>query len=414
MVVGICTIAVVLVLIAELWLDDLIAIPARRFIERELSAATGLEARIRGVVDLDFVPELRIEATQLALTRKDQPDPILSVDDVELKLDLWLLVSGTLAIDELQLSSARLNLRSAGGASAIDVKSLVAPPDDGANVEIDFRIERIELEDFRIEYNDSAGVATRVMVIDELLLAADAPEAAVSLSLTGSFGESPFSIQGEIGAATQLLHPTAPYPVSLQAHLPEANVEIQVVGHLAQPTQLRGVELDVRLNAEGLDLIQPFVGVPLPVLDSVEVEAHVSDRDGSLGVRGQLRASGADGGLSVELSGSDGDLRNFEEIDIGFDIQARDLALVGETLALEWLLPPVGPVVAQGRLRGHVGALPSGSASDSKNRRRPRRRCATTNAAVGATAIHSTATRRAPGSAAGTCATCSRALKIPR
>ncbi len=357
MVVGACAVVVVFVLIAELWLDDLIAEPARRFIERELSAATGLEARIRGVFDLDFVPELRIELTQLTLTPKGQPDPTLTIEEVELELDLWLLVSGTMVIDELQLSGAWLNLRSAGDASAIDVKSLDAPPDDGANVEIDFRIERIELEDFRIEYNDSAGVATRVMVIDELLLAADAPEAAVSLSITGSFMESPFYIQGEIGDATQLLHPTAPYPVSLQARLPEGNVEVEVVGHLAQPTQLRGVELDVRLNAEGLDLIQLFVGAPLPALDSVEVEAHFSDRDGSLGVRGELRASGADGGLSVELSGSNGDLRNFEEIDIGFDVRARDLALVGETLALEWLLPPVGPVVAQGRLRGHVGAL---------------------------------------------------------
>ena len=118
-----------------------------------------------------------------------------------------------------------------------------------------------------------------------------------------------------------------------------------------------GVELDARLSADGLDLVQPFVDVPIPALDSVEVEAHFSDRDGSLGVRGQLRASGADGGLSVELSGSDGNLLNFEEIDIGFDVQARDLALVGQTLALERPLPPVGPVSAQGRLRGRVGSL---------------------------------------------------------
>ncbi len=430
MVVGVCAVVVVFVLIAELWFDDLIAKPVRRSIERELSAATGLEARIRGAFDLDFVPVLRFRATQLAFTRDGQPDPTLTIEDVEFELDLWLLVSGAVAIDELQLSGARLNLRSAGDASAIDVKSLVAPPDDGADVEVDFRIERFELEDFRIEYNDSEGVATRVMVIDELLLAADAPGGAISLFLTGSFEESPFAIQGEIGAATQLLRPTAPYPVSLQARLPEANVEVEVVGHLAQPTllrgmdvevsivvpelyailpaadgtlpplgsvritghvrdtdgalavenlraetlgnsrvgltvtgsirdlrALRGIELDVRLTADGLDLVQPFVDVPLPALDSVEVEAHVSDRDGSLGVRGQLRASGADGGLSVELSGSDGNLRNFEEIDIGFDVRARDLALLAETLALERPLPPVGPVSAQGRLRGRVGAL---------------------------------------------------------
>jgi uncharacterized protein involved in outer membrane biogenesis len=420
----------VLVLIAELWLDDLIAKPARRLIERELSAATGLEARIQGSFDLDFVPELRFEVTQLVLTRDGQSEPTVTIEDVELDLDLWLLVTGAVAIDEIQLLGTQLNLRLVGDTSAIDVESLVAPPDDGAEVKIDFRIKRIMLEDFRIEYNDSASGATRVIVVDELSLAADAPELAISLFLTGSFEESPFTIQGEIGATTELLRPTAPYPVSLQAWLPDAKVEVEVVGHLTQPTRLRGmdvevsivvpelsailpapdgtlpplgpiritghvrdqngalavenlkaetlgdahvtltatgsirdlqalrnVEFDTRLSANGLDLIQPFVDLPLPEFDSIEVDAHVSDLDDSLGVQGQLRASGADGGLSVELSGSDGNLRNFEEIDIGFDIQARDLALLGKTLALERPLPPIGPVSARGRLRGHEGAL---------------------------------------------------------
>jgi hypothetical protein len=143
----------------------------------------------------------------------------------------------------------------------------------------------------------------------------------------------------------------------LRVRLPEANAEVEVVGHLDQPTQLRGVELDVRLNADGLDLVQPFVNAPLAVFDFVEVEAHVSDRDGSLGAVGQLRASGADGGFSVDLNGGDGDLRNLEEVDIAFETQLRDLALLGEALALEWRLPPVGPVSVQGRLRGQGGVL---------------------------------------------------------
>lgn len=429
-----CVTVAVVGLIAELWLGSL-AGTARYLVEREVSAATGLSAKIRGSLDLDLLPRLRIEATGVALTADGQSDPVLLIDDVELDLDPWLLLIGVVAIDELYVTGAQLNLRSIGDAPVLDIESLVADTDEDAGVGIDFQIQRVEMSGLRVEYGDSAGHASRVLVIDELTLAADSPETSISLSVDGSFEGSPFTVRGETGAATELFGSETPYPVSLTVRFPETGVDVEVTGHLVEPTRLRGIEAAVsivvpdlssfvptallsaengmqfplesiritcklrdpdgtlgvedllietldgsrvsfaatgsirdlrrlsgveiaaKIDADGLELLQPFVDVALPAFDAVEVRADISDRDGSLGVEGSVRASSADGALSIELSGSYGDLRNFDELDLVIDIRSRDLSLVGAALGLELTLPPIGPVTAHGRLRGNVSAL---------------------------------------------------------
>jgi uncharacterized protein involved in outer membrane biogenesis len=451
--IGTCVALVLLALIAELWLDSLIAEPGRLLLEHSLSVATGVETKIEGDFDLDFVPKLRVEATQLTFTPGKELDPLLTIEYAKLKFDPWIWVTRReVIIERLQLSGARLNLQSTGDSSGIDASLLFAPADDGANVEVGFQIERFELEDFRIEYRDPADIATRVMVVDELLLTTDTPKVAVSLFVTGSVEESPFSIQGEIGAAKKRADSTTPHPFFLRARLPYANAEFEVVGHLAEPTRLRGfnadvsivaseiaavlpasigtlpplgplrvtahlqdkdgvitlenlkaeisgdsrvslsangsipdprvllgAELDLRLEADGLALIQPFVDFPLPVLDSIDIEIQISDSNGSLGVQGQLRASSGESELhgfeeaplifepparelpgvavvnqperfTIDLSGGINDLREIDEITFDAAIETTSLETVGALLGLAW--PAVGPVSFTGRLTG--------------------------------------------------------------
>jgi uncharacterized protein involved in outer membrane biogenesis len=425
---------IVIGLVAELWMGS-VAGTARFIVERELSAATGLSAKIRGNFDLDILPKLRIEATGLALTAEGAPGPLLLIEAVELHLDPWLLLVGTVAIDELNVNGAQLDLRSSDTPPAIDVESLVAAPKDDKDVEIDFRFERVEMSGLRVDYGEAVGPLTRVLMIDALTLFADTPESAISLALDGSFEGSPFTVRGEVGAAMELLRSKTPYPISLTGRLPEGGVEFEVTGHVALPPRLSGieatmsivvpdlsafvpaswltaesgtkfplesiritgelrdnegalgaqdllietleespirvsatgsikdlqamsgVEVAMRLEAESLDILQGLVEVSLPQLDAVEVQADFSDSDGSLGVDGTLRASNEGDALVMEFSGSDGNLQSLEELDVAFEIRARDLGFVGVSLDWERSLRSVGPVTARGRLRGGVDAV---------------------------------------------------------
>jgi len=137
----------------------------------------------------------------------------------------------------------------------------------------------------------------------------------------------------------------------------EAGARGEVSGSIADLVALRGVFLEARLDAEDLAFLEPFAGRPLPDDASVHASATLSDRDGSLGVAGILKAATPDGRLSFEADGSHGDIRDLDEIDVQLRLHARDLAAIGSALGVAKELPPVGPIEGAAHLRDHGGKL---------------------------------------------------------
>ncbi len=130
----------------------------------------------------------------------------------------------------------------------------------------------------------------------------------------------------------------------------------EITGSVRDLMAFRGIELRGRLEADDLRAIQPFTDQPLPEL-SVIASMEASDRDGSLGLDGEMHASAPSGALSIDISGGQDDLRKVAELDVRIRVHAEDLPLIGELIGLEYELPPLGPVVASARLRDHAGAI---------------------------------------------------------
>jgi uncharacterized protein involved in outer membrane biogenesis len=134
-------------------------------------------------------------------------------------------------------------------------------------------------------------------------------------------------------------------------------VRAEVRGSVGDLRAFTGVALDLRLEAEDLEFLEPFVDRPLPEIASLTAQASVADRDGSLGIEGRLRAVAPEERIALELMGGQDDLSRIDDVDLRFELLARNLAVIGEALALERTLPDAGPVSASGRLRDHDGAL---------------------------------------------------------
>jgi uncharacterized protein involved in outer membrane biogenesis len=137
----------------------------------------------------------------------------------------------------------------------------------------------------------------------------------------------------------------------------ETGARGEVAGSIADLEALRGVSLEARLDSEDLAFLEPFAQRPLPDDASLHASATLSDRDGSLGIAGTLKAATPDGRLSLEADGTCGDLRRLEEIDVRVRAHARDLAAIGSALGTVKELPPVGPIDGEGHLRKRAGAL---------------------------------------------------------
>ena len=134
-------------------------------------------------------------------------------------------------------------------------------------------------------------------------------------------------------------------------------VSAEISGSVQDLRGFLGVDLTLRARAKDLSFVEELAELPLSELGPLSLDVRVSDRDGSLGLEGKLRGTARQEQLTVEVSGGYDDLHHRDELDLRLEVRARDLALIGQILALELELPPIGPLSAKARLRDHTYAF---------------------------------------------------------
>lgn len=135
-----------------------------------------------------------------------------------------------------------------------------------------------------------------------------------------------------------------------------APLRLELSGSVMNLFAFRGVELDLQMDADDASFLEPFLEWEVPDVGPVRFSARIEDRDGSLGLEGELHA-GRDEELAIDLTGRYDDLRETREIDISAKVWSRDLRTIGSALELDLPLPALGPFVASGRLRDLDGTL---------------------------------------------------------
>jgi uncharacterized protein involved in outer membrane biogenesis len=397
--------------------------------ERELSNALGLEVSVGGDFYLNVVPRLQLEATDVTVANAEgRPSPHLAkIGSLELELGIWDLLFGRIEIDGLNVVDAELRIEP-DAEGKLGLSPARSSLDDEPEAKpLDLRLHSLDLYDVSVFYRAGESGTVTSLRIDALSLEAEPPGETLSLAARGEIDGSPFDVEGRFGRLAELFEPTAPFPLSLNGRVFEAQLEVD--GTVESPMQLRGldlalsatlpdlgilrrdperklprigpvlfsarlrdpsgayaleelkldtaadsplrieatgsvmdleafagVDLQLRLEADDLRVLEPSVERELPEL-SVSGSGRIEDRDGTLGIEGEARATSRDGAVELGVSGGHGDLSRLEEIDVQLSLQARDLRLIGELLALEVELPAVGPVVGRARLRDHEGSV---------------------------------------------------------
>ena len=325
-----------------------------RIVERNLSTATGLDVRLGSDFHLEIVPILRFEAKGVIAADPARPfPPMLKVETLHLELNPWRLLFGVVEIDELHLHGCELRIDT----GANDVREIPnsgtseAAPGDGG---VEIRLSHLKVQDLRIYYDTESTTTDRVVDISRFSLDADAFDEPLAVELSGVFEGDEFAVGGEIGSIAQLLNPEVPYPVSLRVEMRKMTLEFE--GTLAVPAKFRGVDVRVRLEARDLDFLHAAVEWSLPAIDSVHLDARLTDDDGSLGIQGGISIVAHDGEISGEISGRLGDLARNDDVVLEISLSALDLAEIGELLGPELKLPEVGPVIASVSIRGNTVA----------------------------------------------------------
>jgi uncharacterized protein involved in outer membrane biogenesis len=134
-------------------------------------------------------------------------------------------------------------------------------------------------------------------------------------------------------------------------------VRAEITGSIADLRRLRGINLELDLRTEGAEFLNRIAERRIDMIRALEAKLTVSDADGSLGVEGEMHASGRDDSVAIDLVGGQDDLSGLSEIDVTAGLRSRDVRVVARALGLQRPLPAIGPLVANGRLRDRNGSL---------------------------------------------------------
>ena len=345
----------VFVIAGEILIERFGAAETVRIVERGLSKAIGLDVHLGSDFHLEIIPVLRFEANHVTVTDPARPfPPVLKAETLHLELDPWQLLFGVVEIDELHLYDSELTIE-AGGDDDGEAPSAHAREATSTGNGVEFQLSRLDIEDFRIFYRGESTGSARVVDIAEFSLEAEEFDEPVDVELTGEFEGDEFAVEGEVGPIAHFFDPPGPYLVSLRAEMRKMVLELE--GTLVEPAKLSGVDMLVRLDARDLGFLHAVVEWSLPAIDSVRLDARLSDDDGSLGIQGEIAVAAQDGEISGEISGQLGDLSQNDDVALQISLSARDLAEIGQSLVPELKLPEVGPVTASVSIRGSTSAL---------------------------------------------------------
>ena len=124
----------------------------------------------------------------------------------------------------------------------------------------------------------------------------------------------------------------------------------KLTGEIGDLLRLRGVDLDAAFRAESLRHLSPLLGQNPPEIGAVAGTAHLTDRDGTLGIEEFGLHGGDQEVLHIEVTGALDDLRSLGGIAVRGDLQAKDLSVIGALFDVH--LPAIGPVEISGLVEG--------------------------------------------------------------
>ncbi len=244
-------------------------------IEKRVLAATGRKLTIAGPVSFSLLPSLAISARDVSFANAPgagNPNMAL-LDRLEVRLKLWPLLSGEVAIDSFLLDKASLNLetdRQGRGNWQFDKApapqargQTPAPAQAGGrdNPLSELRLGDVRLANGRVSYRD--GQSGKVYEADAVNLRLSLPDLDHPLQIDGglTWNGKPITLGGQIAAPRALLDGKAS-AVTLGVGSDLLKLTFKGNAANAQPAKIDG---DIDLSVTNLRALAAWLGQPLDV-----------------------------------------------------------------------------------------------------------------------------------------------------
>ncbi len=326
----------------------------RRVIERDLSEALGLEVRIAGCLRIGLFPQVRFEIEDVRISNlPGRPSPhLLVIGRMALELRILPLLRKTLVVDELEIYDAEIRIEP-DEQGAWSLHANVAELDEMPSPDgIALAIRELAIYDLEIYFDRPGEEDVTALSVTEFVIESDDFGSPLSLKGRGAIEGGDFEIVAVTGSLNELVKPTQPFPMDLQARLSDASLTAS--GTLGSPRTLVGMELLVDVKIPNLASGARELGLELPPLGAVSISGVLVDRDGVLGIKSLSGSSTGVGPLDVAFEGAVEDLLRVEGVDLHLRVSALDADLFKSLTSLS--LPDV-PMSAEVEIDDKDGSL---------------------------------------------------------
>lgn len=306
-------------------------------IASQLSAALGRPVHIRGDVHVDLAlrPHLEVEQVVVGNAHGHVSPALAEIGRLELRLDLWRLLVGVLAIEALRVVDVDvvLAIDSEGGRSWENPgRGVTGAGRAAADGNVRVRVRNAHLENVRVHFADARSGRTWTGAIDRLSLSG-LGGGPMTVELDGHAGGEPVALALRLDPPPP--RPAArPYGVSFQGVV--LGAEVSGAGTVVAPYEFAGVDVGISAALDDGALLAAPTGWMGGAVGPVVVAGRLTDADGSLGVDDVEVKAGLEHGGWVNLSGTVGDVAHGRDVSMTVRFGGDDLrALVGR--AVPWL-----------------------------------------------------------------------------
>jgi len=259
-------------------------------ITAEVKKATGRDMTIGGDLRLNlftFSPGLEVDGVKFANASWGSRPDMAIIQRFEVKVSLLPLLSGTLDVDRVVVEGADIlierNRQGQGNYEFLaDDKAAAAAkpaekPKEGAGADSGglpaLAVREVTIAASRITYKDAASNQTIMLGVEKLAVAAG-PGDPLKIDLDGAYNGEPFTVKGTMGELAELLKPTKPWPLSVEATMGGASVNAK--GSIANPAAASGIDVVLAVKGDDLSKMSMLAGSPVPPLGPYALNTKVT------------------------------------------------------------------------------------------------------------------------------------------
>lgn len=260
------------------------------FVEQLAGDYTKRDVTIGGGLDVDLSwPVVTVSGEDISVANAEWAErpELLTLKAMRVRLDVGALLTGDIVLPLVELSQPRLYLAtSERGESNLPFATGGGDKSGGFSAENLPLVRELSIEDAALGYSNFMTGVDADLDLDRASFTAAKGEP-MRLSANGVYQGQPLKIDAKGGSWSALTEPSnAAFPLDASAAL--GGFSAKASGSIAEPTKMKGVDLTIRIDGDGMPTVYPFARVFAAPTPAVDLTGRLTNETLEQGVRWTL------------------------------------------------------------------------------------------------------------------------------